>query len=81
MEISIHLSCLKIYKIKRSVLVQSSNSNTREAEMEGLGDSLQSGVHGEICHKKVKIEFMLPMFFLTLSSYIVLITCQYFEYF
>lgn len=37
MEISIHLSCLKIYKIKQSVLVQSCNSNTCEAEMEGLG--------------------------------------------
>lgn len=77
MEISIHLSCLKIYKIKRNVFVQSCNSNTCEAEMEGLGVPCNLGSMVRSCHKKVKIEFMLPMlFFLTLSPYIVLITAS-----
>lgn len=63
MEISIHLSCLKIYKIKRSVFLQSCNSNTCEAELEGLGVPYNLGSMMRSCHKKVKIEFMLPMLF------------------
>lgn len=82
MEISSHLSCLKIYKIKRSVFVQSCNSDTCEAEMEGLGVPCNLGSMVRSCHKKLKIEFMLPMlFFFNAQSLYSAYYSQYLEYF